>query len=154
MAKQIFWEDVAEGAEITPLSKIATSQMLVRWAGASGDFNPLHYDKTFAEGVGVGQPIVHGALKRQWLVQLMTDWIGDRGFLKRFSCQYRAMDIPRAMRTMADSGEGETWLCKGKVTKKFEENGEHCLDCDIWIENGKGEVTTPGKATVVLPARG
>jgi len=154
MAEQLFWEDVAEGAEVTPRAKIATSQMLVRWAGASGDFNPLHYDRAFAEFAGVGQPIVHGALKRQWLVQLMTDWMGDLGRLKRFSCQYRAMDIPRAMRTMADPVDGETWTCKGKVTKKYVEDSEHCVDCDIWIENGKGEVTTPGKATVVLPQRG
>ena len=155
MAKQLFWEDVAEGGEVTPLPKIATSQMLVRWAGASGDFNPLHYDRAFAEMAGVGQPIVHGALKRQWLVQLMTDWIGDNGWLKRFSCQYRAMDIPRAMGTMTDPrGEGESWTCKGKVTKKYVEEGEHCIDCDIWIENSKGETTTPGKATVVLPSKG
>ncbi len=42
MAKQIYWEDVNEGGEVTPLPKVATRVMLVRWAGASGDFNPLH----------------------------------------------------------------------------------------------------------------
>lgn len=151
MKKQLYWEDVVEGEEIPTLSKIATTTMLVRWAGASGDFNPLHYDRVFAESVGVGQPIVHGALKRQWLIQLMTDWIGDEGWLKRFSCQYRAMDIPRAMLTMADPVEGETWSCKGKVTKKYIDGDAHCIDCNIWIENGKGETTTPGKATVILP---
>ena len=62
--------------------------MLVRWAGASGDFNPLHYDSAYVESAGLGQVIVHGALKRQWLIQLMTDWIGEQGFLKKFSCQY------------------------------------------------------------------
>ena len=153
LGKQLYWEDVKEGDEITPLPKIATTAMLVRWAGASGDFNPLHYDRVFAEAAGVGQPIVHGALKRQWLVQLMTDWIGDQGWLKQFSCQYRAMDIPRAMRSMADPVDGETWMCKGKVTKKYVEGDARCIDCNIWIENGKGEITTPGKATVILPAR-
>jgi hypothetical protein len=64
------------------------------------------------------------------------------------------MDIPRAMRSMADPADGETWMCKGKVTKKYVEEGEHCVDCDIWIENGKGEVTTPGKATAILSSRG
>ncbi len=154
MAKQLFWEDVEVGSEVIPLSKVATTKMLVKWAGASGDFNPLHYDSVFAASQGVGTPIVHGALKRQWLVQLMTDWIGTEGSLKHFSCRYRAMDYPRTMKTMTESEEGETWLCKGTVTKKYLEEDNHCVECDIWIENGKGEKTTPGKATVILPPRG
>lgn len=153
MAKQLYWEDIEEGSEVTPLPKVATSMMLVKWAGASGDFNPLHYDSNFAASQGVGSPIVHGALKRQWLVQLMTDWIGEEGTVKNFSCRYRVMDYPRPMKTLIEPDEGETWLCKGKVTKKYSEGDEHYVDCDIWLENGKGEVTTPGKATVILPSK-
>ena len=44
MPEQLYWEDVGVDTELTPLSKIATTQMLVKWAGAAGDFNPLHYD--------------------------------------------------------------------------------------------------------------
>ena len=154
MAKQLYWEDVEVDSEITPLAKVATSQMLVKWAGASGDFNPLHYDEPFAASSGVDKPVVHGALKRQWLIQLMTDWIGEEGTLKKFSCQYRGFDYPRLMKTMAEPQEGDTWWCRGKVTNKYVEGDEHFVDCDIRIENGKGEVTTPGKATVVLPSRG
>lgn len=154
MAKQLYWEDVEVDTEVTTLPKVATRRMLVKWAGASGDFNPLHYDDSFAESQGVGKPIVHGALKRQWLIQLMTDWIGEEGTLRKFSCQYRAMDYPRLMKTMTEPQEGETCYCKGKVTKKYVEGDEHCVDCIIGVENEKGEVTTPGKATVVLPSRG
>ena len=71
MNKQLYFEDIEVGSEITPLSKIATTKMLVKWAGASGDFNPLHYEDKFAETQGVGSPIVHGELKRAWLVQMM-----------------------------------------------------------------------------------
>ncbi len=154
MAEQLYHEDVKVGNEITPLAKVATSRMLVKWAGASGDFNPLHYDGSFAASQGVGKPIVHGALKRQWLIQMMTDWIGKQGTLRKFSCQYRAMDYPRLMKTTAESGEGETWWCKGKVSKKYIEDDKHYVDCDVWVENGKGEVTTQGKATVILPSKG
>jgi hypothetical protein len=153
MAKQIYYEDVEVDTEIAPLAKIATTRMLVQWAGASGDFNPLHYDEDFAKAMGVGAPIVHGALKRAWLGHLMTDWIGEEGKLKKLSCQYRGMDYPRKMMTMEEPHDGETWWCKGKVTKKYEEGNEHLVECEIWVENGKGEKTTPGSALVALPVR-
>lgn len=151
--KQLYYEDVEVGSEVTPLAKVATTQMLVKWAGSSGDFNPLHYEDSFAASMMVGSPIVHGALKRAWLGHLMTDWIGEEGTLKKLSCQYRAMDYPRKMKTMTESHEGETWWCKGKVTGKRVEDGEHIVECNIWVENGKGEKTTPGSAVVVLPPK-
>jgi hypothetical protein len=153
MPEQIYWDDIEVGMEITPLVKIATTQMLVRWAGASGDFNPLHYDSSYVEAEGLGQVIVHGALKRQWLIQLMTDWIGEQGTLKKFSCQYGVMDYPRHMKSISEAQEGETWHCKGKVTKKYIEGDRHLVDCRIGVENGKGEVTTSGRASVILPVK-
>ncbi len=154
MSKQLYWEDVEVDSEITPLAKVATTQVLVRWAGASGDFNPLHYENVFAESQGVGKPIVHGQLKRAWLAQLVTDWIGEEGTIKKLSCQFRGMDYPRLMKSKSEPQEGETWWCKGKVTNKYVEGDEHLVDCEIWVENSKGERTTPGSATVVLPSRG
>ena len=154
MAKQLYWEDVAVDSEITSVSKVATTQMLVRWAGASGDFNPLHYEDTFASSQGVGKPIVHGQLKRAWMVHMMGGWMGDEGSLKKLSCQFRAMDYPRLMKSPTEPQEGETWWCKGKVTGKYVEGSERYVDCDVWVENGKGEKTTLGSATVALPSRG
>ncbi len=154
MAEQILWEDVNEGDELPSLSKVATTQTLVKWAGASGDFVPLHYDDEFAAASGVGKPIVHGALKRQWLVHLMTDFAGEDGFLKKLSCQYRRMDYPRTMKSLIEPRDGETWEVRGKVTRKYVDGAENLVDCDIWVENGEGEKTTPGTATVILPARG
>ncbi len=151
--KQVYYEDVEAGSEVPTLEKISTTQMAVRWAGASGDFNPLHWDENFAATQGTGGIITHGALKRAWLVQLVTDWIGANGRVKKFACQYRGMDYPRKMATMGEPEEGETWLCKGTVTNKKVEDGEHLVECDIWVENGKGEKTTPGSATVILPSK-
>jgi len=153
MAKQLYYEDVEVGSEITALKKIATTRMLVQYAGASGDFNPLHYEEDFAKSLGVGKPIVHGLLKRAGLVNLMTDWIGEKGGLKKLSCRYRGMDYPRKMKTFDDPHDGETWLCKGKVTKKYVESEESLVECEIWVENGKGEKTTTGSALTALPSR-
>jgi acyl dehydratase len=142
---------------LTPLSKIATTQTLVKWAGASGDLNPLHYDAVFTKSLGsagTGTPIIHGALKRQWLIHLVTAWMGDEGELRKFSCRYRAVDYPRPMKTTSEPEDGDTWTCKGKVTRKYVQDGRNLVDCEIRVENGAGEVSTSGKATVMLPARG
>jgi len=152
--KQLYYEDVEVGSEVAPLAKISTMLMAVKWAGASGDFNPHHYDDAFAATQGTDGVITHGALKRAWLVNLITDWIGDEGWVKKFSCQYRALDRPRRMASMVTPQEGETWWCKGKVTNKYVEDDQHLVECEIWVENGKGEKTTPGNATVILPSRG
>jgi hypothetical protein len=154
MNKTLYWEDVEVGVELPVLEKVATTQMLVKWAGASGDFNPLHFEFAFAESQGVGMPIVHGQLKRAWLMQLVTDWIGIEGTVKKFSCQFRAMDYPVNMKTMVNPIESlPTHFCKGKVTTKFEENGIAFAEAEIWVENAKGEISTPGKALVILPKR-
>ncbi len=149
----LYWDNVEVGAELPPLAKIASTQTLVKWAGASGDFNPLHYEDTFAASQGVGQPILQGQLKRAWLIQLVMDWIGEEGTLRKFSCQFRGMDYPRHMKSIFEPQEGETWNCKGKVTRKYVEDSEHLVECDIYCENQRGEITAPGRATVVLPSR-
>jgi len=152
--KQLYWEEVETGSEIPALPKVATSQMLAKWAGASGDFNPLHYEFPFAESQGVGNPITHGQLKRAWLVQLITDWIGDQGFLKKFSCQFRAMDYPVLMKNMTEPADDKpTNWCRGKVTNKGMEDDQHYIECEIWVENQKGEKTTPGRAVIILPSK-
>ena len=153
MPEQIYWEDIDTGTDVTPISKIATTQMLVKFAGATGDFNPLHYQESFAQSRGMPTVLVHGRLKSQWLVHLVESWIGEDGKIKKLSCQYRGEDYPRKMNSEFTYEEGETWWCKGIVTQKYIQEDEHLVDCDIWVENGKGEKTTPGKTTVVLPSR-
>ena len=140
MADQIYFEDVEEGTELPTLRKDPTTQQLVMYAGASGDYYQIHYDRQFALGNGLPDVILHGALKNAFLGQLMTDWIGEQGRLARLSVQYRGMDVP-----------GTPIFAKGVVTRKGED-GE--VECDIWLENAEGKRTTPGSAVVVLPSRG
>lgn len=92
MADQIYWEDVSEGTDMPPLVKNPTTQQLVKYAGASGDYYQIHYDKDFAKGNGLDDVILHGALKNAFLGQYMTDWMGPLGTLAMLSCQYRGMD--------------------------------------------------------------
>ena len=92
--------------------------------------------------VFTGAFILHGALKNAFLGHLMTDFAGNHGWLKKLGVQYRGMDQP-----------GSKVVCKGRVSKKYVEGGHHMVDCEIWLENAKGEKTTPGTATVVLPSK-
>ncbi|MCK4368375.1 MAG: MaoC family dehydratase N-terminal domain-containing protein [Dehalococcoidales bacterium] len=143
MTEQLYYQDVAVGGEITPLVKQPTTMQLVMWAGASGDYNPIHYDKDFAQSRGLSGVIVPGQLIGAFLGQLMTDWIGEGGSLRKLSCSYKGMNYP-----------GEAVTCKGKVTKKYVQNGQHFVECSLWAENPKGEKTASGKAMVILPSRG
>ena len=142
MSGQVYWEDVAEGMEMPSMVKHPTTRQLVQYAGASGDFYEIHYDKDFAQGNGLPGPILHGALKSAFLGQFMTQWMGPLGTLKRLGCQYRGMDVP-----------GEPITARGKVEKKYRDQGEMLVDCTIWLENSQGQTTTPGSATVALPSR-
>lgn len=143
MATQVYWEDVKEGDEIPPLKKNCSTQQLVLWAAASGDFYQIHYDQDFARATGLKGIIVHGALKNAFLGQLLHDWVGEKGRIKKFGCSYRGMDYPN-----------QDILCRGVVTRKYQQDGEHLVDLDIWTENPEGQKTSPGTATVALPIRG
>ena len=143
MVRILYWEDVNEGMELPSLVKHPTTRQLVKYAGASGDFYEIHYDTAFAQGTGLPGVIIRGALKGAFLGQLVTDWIGEYGSLKRLSCQYRGMDVP-----------GDVLTCKGSVVRKYREGDEPLVECNIWLENAKGEITTPGTAIVALPSKG
>ena len=142
MTDQVYFEDVQDGSELPTLRKDPTTQQLVMYAGASGDYYQIHYDLEFAKANGLPNVILHGALKNAFLGQLVTDWIGTRGRLKKLRASYRGMDVP-----------GSPVYCKGVVTGKSAEGGEHLVECDLWMENAKGEKTTRGSAVVSLPSR-
>jgi len=143
MTKQLSYKDVNAGDGITPLVKKPTTKQLVVWAGAVGDYTPIHYDKDFALSRGLSGVIVQGQLVGAFLGQMLTDWIGEKGELKKLSCSYKGMNYP-----------GGAITCKGEVTKRYDKDGEHFIECKVWAENPKGEKTASGRATVTLPAGG
>ncbi len=142
MGKQLSYGDVQVGMELPPLVKRPTTRQLVMWAGASDDYFELHYDKDFASSHGLPGVLVHGALTSSFLAQLVTDWIGKQGTIKKFGCQFRGMHFP-----------GEDLVCKGKVTKRYRQDSEGDGECELWSENPKGERQTTGMAIITLPGR-
>ncbi len=143
MSDQVHFEDVSDRTALPGLEKCATTQQLVMYAGASGDFNPIHYDLGYARSAGLSNVILHGALKSAFLVQLVTDWMGERGALRTLNVLYRGMDEP-----------GQALQCGGRVKRKYVQDGEHLVEFDLWIENPEGQQTTRGSAVVSLPSRG
>ena len=137
MNKNLYFEDINEGMEIPTIKKNPTTQQLVKYAGASGDFYQIHYDMEYAKNNGLPGVILHGALKNAFLGQLITDWIGTSGKLKMLEVQYKGMDLP-----------GTPVYAKGIVSKIIDENN---IDCDLWLETENGDKTTIGKATIQLP---
>lgn len=139
---QVYFEDVKTGDEIASLKKNCSTQQLVLWAAASGDFYQIHYDKDFAQSTGLKGLIVHGALKNAFLGQLIHDWIGEQGRIRRFGCSYRGMDEPN-----------QDIFCRGVVTKTYSDDGKNFVELEVWTEKPDGKKTSPGTALVTLPSR-
>jgi acyl dehydratase len=143
MSDSPYFEDVNIGDELPSLSKVITTGMLVRYAGASRDFSPLHYDQEWANENNVwGGIIAHGMVKTTFTAQLLTDWAGPSGTVREMKCYYRGPDKP-----------GDTVLIRGKVVNKLEKDGEHLVEVDTEVVGTEERITTPGHAVVVLPSR-
>jgi len=139
---RLYFEDVEVGSEIPALIKRPTTKQLVYWAAATQDPARIHYDKDRAQMVKLPGTIVHGLLKYQWFIQMLTRWVGDDGDVKKVACRFRGMDLP-----------GDTVTCRGRVTKKYVADGHGWLECELWLGNEREEKTTLATATVILPQR-
>jgi hydroxyacyl-ACP dehydratase HTD2-like protein with hotdog domain len=135
----VYYEDIQEGAEIPALVKYPTTMQLVKYAGASGDYYQIHYDKDFALANGLPGIIVHGWLALAFLGQMITDWMGDTGTLVKLNGSYRGINKVH-----------EDVICNGKITKKYIEDDKHLARIEIWAENPAGEKTVTGFAVVAL----
>lgn len=102
----------------------------------------VHWDHDLARMVGVPAAFDYGPERVSWMGHLVTDWMGDDGFLADLSVEVRRHNIM-----------GDLTRCRGRVTGKRIEEGRHLVDCAVWGENQRGEITTTGQATVMLPSR-
>lgn len=139
---KLWYDEVSVGDELPVIVKEPDTRQLVMYAGASGDFVAIHYDKDVAQAAGHDKVIIHGALKSAWLAELVTKWIGHSGRLLKLSVQYRGIDYP-----------GDKLTCRARVTACRLEGGVGIVVLEIGLENGEGQVTTPGTAVVALPVK-
>jgi acyl dehydratase len=86
--------DLEPGAELPTLSVTPDRHLTVRYAGASGDFNPIHVDEEFARSVGLPGRILHGLWTMAQVARAQTEAGGGPECLKRLSVQFRGMGVP------------------------------------------------------------
>ncbi|GCD93928.1 MaoC family dehydratase [Embleya hyalina] len=109
MTAKISFDDVAVGTELPTRSFPVTRETLVRYAGASGDFNPIHWNGRFATDVGLPDVIAHGMFTMAEAARVVTDWLGDPGALIEFGVRFtKPVVVP-------DTVEGATIEVTGKV---------------------------------------
>ncbi len=104
------WSDITIGYELPSKSFPITRETLIRYAGASGDFNVIHWNERVATDVGLPNVIAHGMLTMGLAIRVVTDWLDDPSRLLDYGCRFtRPVVVP-------DDGEGALLEVTGKVT--------------------------------------
>ena len=102
----------------------------------------VHYESDKSDAIGVPVAYDLGVQRFSWAGHLMTNWMGDDGFLKKLSARCILFNM-----------FGDTQFIGGIITKKYQEGDEYLVDVEIKTVNQRGEETMPGKATVSLPSK-
>ena len=115
-----------------------TLNMILRYAGASGDFNPLHNDPDFARAAGYPGIFAMGMMPAAWLGRMLTDWVGPQS-IRRYKVRFVNQVWP-----------GDRLTCRGRVSDKREVAEGRLVDLELAITNQKGETVLQGSATAAL----
>ncbi|HEX4208184.1 MAG TPA: MaoC/PaaZ C-terminal domain-containing protein [Ktedonobacteraceae bacterium] len=138
-----YFEDVHTGDDIPPLVKAPVTHLqLVKYAGASGDFNPLHTDPSVGESIGTGGIIAHGMLIMGFVGQMLSDYVGPTA-LRKFNVRFKGM-------THLD----DVITCSGTITDAHEENGVGFISGKVQAADQNGDVKVTGSFSAELPKRG
>ncbi|MSP63920.1 MAG: hypothetical protein EXR72_26970 [Myxococcales bacterium] len=117
---------------------------LVKYAGASGDWNRIHVEEGFATAAGYPSVFAHGMLSMAFLGQLLSDWVGGAR-VRRLAVRFKAITWP-----------GDVITCRGEVTglgtegPEGEAGSERLAEVRVWAETQKGTITAEGTATVAV----
>jgi acyl dehydratase len=139
--QKLFFEDVKEGDEAPGRTHQLTRTDLVRYAGASGDYNPMHHDEIKAKAAGQPSVFGHGMFSMGFLGSAITDYVGV-GNVTRYRVRFSRQTWP-----------DEQLSTKVVVTGKREEGGKHLVDLDVRLVNQDGEEKVVGEATAALPSK-
>lgn len=115
MAASVRYDDVSEGEDLKPWTYDVQRLNLVMYAGASGDFNPIHWNEAFAKAVGLPDVISTGMFTMARIGQFVTDWAGDPGAVKRFKTRFTTPVV-------VPNDTGNTVTVSGKVARKLQGN--------------------------------
>jgi acyl dehydratase len=140
LARQLYFEAVKVGDELPPLVKPPVDRtQIARYAGASGDFNPLYVDEHLAKNAGFPSAHSPGMLVMGFIGELAVDWLrGAR--LRRFTSRFVKIVWP-----------GDVITCRGRVVdRRFEGSGVYAIDIEVFAENQRGELVLKGLITAQL----
>jgi acyl dehydratase len=137
-----FWEDVSVGDDLPAVELPITAKRLHLQTSGSQDWYPVHFDPAFARKSGHEDVFMNTGFIQAALVRVITDWMGDGGFLRRLKFEMRRQHRP-----------GDTVVCRARVIAKEDREGEGRIELEVWAENQREGIATPGEATVVLPRK-
>jgi acyl dehydratase len=136
------YADIEPGTEIPPKSYRVTRLDLVKYAGASGDFNAIHWNERMARSVGLPTVIAHGMYTMAQAGRYVCEWAGDPGAVTEFGVRFSAM-VP-----VPDDDRGATIEISGRVTNKLADNK---VAIDLTARADGTKVLTRARAVVRLP---
>ncbi|MFE9648208.1 MaoC family dehydratase [Streptomyces sp. NPDC006365] len=116
MTAKIAYDDIEVGTELPAQTFPVTRATLVQYAGASGDFNPIHWNEKFAVGVGLPDVIAHGMFTMAEAARVVTDWVGDPGAVVEYGVRFtKPVVVP-------NDDKGATIEIGAKVAAKLDDN--------------------------------
>jgi acyl dehydratase len=141
MTAKIAYDGVEVGTELPAQTFPVTRAALVQYAGASGDFNPIHWNEKFAKEVGLPDVIAHGMFTMAEAVRVVTDWTGDPAAVVEYGVRFtRPVVVP-------NDDQGATIEVSGKVAVKLDDNR---VRVDLTATSGGQKVLGMSRAVVQL----
>ncbi|KUO12144.1 MaoC family dehydratase [Streptomyces sp. SS7] len=141
MTAKIAYADVEVGTELPAQTFRVDRATLVQYAGASGDFNPIHWNEKFAKEVGLPDVIAHGMFTMAEAIRVVTDWVGDPGAVVDYGVRFtKPVVVP-------NDEQGAVIEVAGKVAAKLDDN---TVRVDLLVTSGGQKVLGMSRAVVRL----